>query len=163
MMPSFQDRAPLIVSQSREPPDMLREALRDVRFLMAESPDALSLSLSDTFTQEILIPLAAVMIDYPVAYFPACSAQTSFLEGEALDIYTISFKAITTSDSTSGFGKEYTFLKFSCPQVLVSNYAELSPATVIEKLRVKFTAGLSRIGTRVSVTHRTETLDRVAL
>lgn len=134
-----------------------------MRFLVAESPDALSLSLSDTFTQEILVPLAAVMIDYPVAYFPACSTQTSFLEGEALDIYTISFKPIITPDCTPGLGKEHVFLKFSCPQVLASNYAELSPATVIEKLRVKFTAGLARIGTCVSVTHLTETLDRAAL
>lgn len=132
-------------------------------FLMAESPDVLSFSLSDAFTEEILIPLAAVMIDYPVAYVPAYSAQTSFLEGEALDIYAISFKGTITSDSALGLGKEHVLLKFSCPHVLVSNYAELSPATVVEKLRVKFAASLGRIGTRVSITHRTETLDRVAL
>ncbi|KAH0832115.1 hypothetical protein J3R83DRAFT_13024 [Lanmaoa asiatica] len=149
-------------SVTREPSDRLREALRDARFLMAESPDVLSLSLSDAFTEEILIPLAAVMIDYPVAYFPAFSAQTSFLGG-TLDIYTVSFKGITPSDSTLGLGKEHVLLKFSCPQALVSNYAELSPGAVIEKLKVKFTSRLERIGTRVFVTHRTETLDRVAL
>lgn len=130
---------------------------------MTESPGALSLSLFDSFTEEILIPLAAVMIDYPVAYFPAFSAQTSFLEGEALDVYTVSFEGISTSDSTLGLGEQHLFLKFSCPQVLVSNYAELSPAAVIEELRAKFTPGLARMGARISVTHRTETLDRVAL
>lgn len=131
---------------------------------MAETPDALVLSLSEVFTEEILIPLAAVVIDYPVAYFPAFPVQTSFLEGEALDIYTVSFKWITnTSDFTLDFGREHVLLKFSCPQVLASNYAELSPSIVIRKLKVKFAASLGRIGTCVFVTHRTETLERVAL
>lgn len=151
------------MSQSREPRDRLRETLHDVGFLMSESPDALALDLSDTFTEEILIPLAAVTIDYPVAYVPASSAQTSFLEGEALDIYTISFKGTTPSDSTLRLGKEHVLMKFSCPQVLVSHYAELSPGALIEKLQVKFTARLGRIGMRILVTHHTETLDRVAL
>ena len=156
--------ASLIVSQSRDPPDGLREALHGMRFVMAGSTDALVLSLSEVFTEEILIPLAAVVIDYPVAYFPAFPVQTSFLEGEALDIYTVSFKWITnTSDFTLDFGREHVLLKFSCPQVLASNYAELSPSIVIRKLKVKFAASLGRIGTCVFVTHRTETLERVAL
>lgn len=155
--------ASLTMLQSNEPPDRLREALHNVAFSMSESPDALALSLSDAFTEEILIPLAAVMIDYPVAYFPASSAQTSFLEREVLGIYAVSFTETTPSDSTWGIGKEYTLLKFSCPQLLIDDYAELSPRTLIEKLEVKFAARLEHIGMRILVTHHTETLDRVAL
>ena len=131
---------------------------------MAESPDALVLSLSDLFTEDILIPLAAVMIDYPVAYCPAFPAQTSFLEGEALNIYTVSFKwTEKTSDVALDFGREHVLLKFSCPQVLASNDAELSPSTMVRKLHAKFATTLQRVGGSILVTHRTETLERVAL
>jgi len=151
------------LSVSRDPPDALREALCGVSFMMAASPDALVVSLSEVFAQEILIPLAAVVIDYPVAYFPALSAQTSFLQGEALDVYTVSFKWITkTSDLALAFGSEHVLLKFSCPQVLAKHY-ELSPSIVIRRLRIKFTTSLGRIRTYVFVTHHTETLERVAL
>ena len=154
----------LIVSQSTVPPDALREALYGVRYLITESPDALVFPLSEVYAQEILVPLAAVVIDYPVAYVPAFSAQTSFLEGEPLDVYTVSFKWTTkSSDFTLGFGREHVLLKFSSPQVLASHYAELLPGTVIRKLRAKFAASLERIGTCVFVTHCTETLARVAL
>ena len=151
------------MSQAREPPDGLQEALHGLGLLMSESPNALSLSLPDTFTEEILIPLAAVMIGYPVAYFPASPAQTSFLEGETLDVYTISFEETTPWGSILDLKEEHVLLKFSCPQVLVSNYAELSPGTLLEKLKAEFTVRLGHIGMHILVTHHTETLDRVAL
>ncbi|KAF8442830.1 hypothetical protein L210DRAFT_3141382 [Boletus edulis BED1] len=148
----------------KDPPDALREALEGVRSIMAESPDALVLSLSEWFTQEIFIPLAAVVIDYPVAYFPAFSTQTSFLEREPLDIYTVSFKWTSdTSDFTLGLGREHVLLKFSCPQVLARSDVELSPSTVIRKLDDKFAAVLARLGASIIVTYGTETLERVAL
>lgn len=154
----------LIVSQLRDPPHALREALCSVGVAMARSPDVPVLSLSGLLTEELLIPLAGAVIDYPVAYFPAFSTQTSFLEGEALDIYTVSFEWITkTSDFMLGSGREHVLLKFSCPQVLTSNHTELSPSSMIPKLRVKFSASLERIGACISVTHRTETRERVAL
>ncbi|KAN0087636.1 hypothetical protein V8E55_006257 [Tylopilus felleus] len=148
-------------SVSRDPPGALQDALGGMRFAMTESPDTLVLSLSELFTEEVLIPLAAVVIDYPVAYFPAFPAQTSFLEGEPLDVYTVSFE--WTSESTSSLVGEHVLLKFSCPQILASSHAELSPRTVIRNLHVKFAAVLERIGASISVTHRTETLERVAL
>ena len=131
--------------------------------LMSESPGALVLSLSDSFTQGVLVPLAAVIIDYPVAYVPAHSAQTSFLDGEPLDIYTISFREITPLGSTLGVGKEHVLFKFSCPQVLADNHPQLSPGHLIEELKLKFTARLGRIGMQINAVHHTETLDRVAL
>lgn len=158
---SFPSRVSKGVSQSRDPPGALQDALGGMRFAMTESPDTLVLSLSELFTEEVLIPLAAVVIDYPVAYFPAFPAQTSFLEGEPLDVYTVSFE--WTSESTSSLVGEHVLLKFSCPQILASSHAELSPRTVIRNLHVKFAAVLERIGASISVTHRTETLERVAL
>ncbi|KAG6377163.1 hypothetical protein JVT61DRAFT_1215 [Boletus reticuloceps] len=104
------------LSVFKDPPDALREALEGVRSTMAESPDALVLSLSELFTQEILIPLAAVVIDYPVAYFPAFSTQTSFLEREPLDIYTVSFKWTSeTSDFTLGLGRRTCAVEIFLP------------------------------------------------
>ncbi|KAF8558248.1 hypothetical protein OG21DRAFT_1504295 [Imleria badia] len=152
------------LSVSRDPPNALREALYAMGFAMSESPDALVLSLSELFAQETLIPLAAVVIDYPVAYYPAFPAQTSFLEREALDIHTVSVEWIEkASDVTLAFGREHVLLKFSCPQVLASNHAELSPSTVIRKLYAKFATTPERIGGSILVIHRTETLERVAL
>ncbi|KAG9315710.1 hypothetical protein JVU11DRAFT_3357 [Chiua virens] len=150
------------LSVSRVPPETLQQALRDVRSSMTES-SSLSLALSDTLTEDILIPLAAVLIDYAVAYVPAFSAQTVFLQSEMLDVYTVSIKGMTPLDSESGPGNEHVLLKFSCPQVFASDHAELSPGTLVEKLQVKFSTRLGRIGMRAFVIHHTETQDRVAL
>ncbi|KAF9221561.1 hypothetical protein BS17DRAFT_710768, partial [Gyrodon lividus] len=151
------------LSASTEPPNALQQVLLKMRASMAASSDALSFSLPATLTQEILVPLAAVVIDYSVAYVPASSEQTSFLGGEALDIYSVSFKGPSYPNSSSTLKQEHVVLKFSCPRVLVSKHAELSPGTVMEKLRVKFESRLESVGIHMSVAHRTETLDRVAL
>lgn len=164
MASSSEHRVPdRIVSQSRDPPHALREALHGMGSAMAEYHNALVLSLSELYTEEVLIPLAAVVIDYPVAYFPAFPVQRSFLEGEALDVYTVSLKWTINSDSTVGFGEQHVLLKFSCPHLLANDDTELSPGTVMEKLHVKFAFILERIGASILTTHRTETLDRVAL
>jgi len=143
--------------------DAIQDVLLKMQTSMAVSPDILSFTLPEALTQEVLVPLAAVVIDYPVAYVPASSEQTSFLSGEALDVYNVSFKCPSSSDSASNLQKEHVILMFSCPRVLVSKHAELSPAALTEKLRVKFESRLESVGIHMSVTHHTQTLDRVAL
>ncbi|KAF9241112.1 hypothetical protein BU15DRAFT_73591 [Melanogaster broomeanus] len=125
------------LSVSSKPPDALQEVLSKMRAAMATSPDILSFSLPEGLTQEILVPLAAVVIDYPVAYVPASSEQTSFLGGDALDIYDVSCKGPLSLHSTdpSRLEQEHVVLKFSCPHALVSKHPELSPGALTEKLR----------------------------
>ncbi|KAF8843289.1 hypothetical protein BDN67DRAFT_964685 [Paxillus ammoniavirescens] len=150
-------------SVSSKTPDAIQDVLLKMQTSMAVSPDILSFTLPEALTQEVLVPLAAVVIDYPVAYVPASSEQTSFLSGEVLDVYNVSFKCPSSSASASNLQKEHVVLMFSCPRVLVSKHAELSPAALTEKLRVKFESRLESLGIHMSVTHHTQTLDRVAL
>ncbi|KIK99850.1 hypothetical protein PAXRUDRAFT_131180 [Paxillus rubicundulus Ve08.2h10] len=150
-------------SVSSKTPDAVQDVLVNMQASMAVSLDMPSFSLPEALTQQVLVPLAAVVIDYPVAYVPASSEQTSFLGGEALDIYDVSFKCPLSSDSASNLQRDHVILMFSCPRVLASRHAELSPGALTEKLRVKFESSLESVGIHISVTHHTQTLDRVAL
>ncbi|KIJ62644.1 hypothetical protein HYDPIDRAFT_30241 [Hydnomerulius pinastri MD-312] len=151
-----------ILSVSNNAPGALVEALSVVHASLDQS----SFTLPDTLTQEALVPLAAILIDYPVAYVPASSGQTSFLAREPLDVYEVSFKAKSSTDCVANTiigDREWVLLKFSCPQVLASEHPELLPAMLTEKLYAQSESCLSGIGMCMSVVHRVETLDRVAL
>ncbi|KAG1715731.1 hypothetical protein ID866_1447, partial [Astraeus odoratus] len=144
-------------------------AVKDVLLGMydAMTSRGLSFTFSEKLTPQILVPLAAVLIDYPVAYVPISPDETAFLQGEILDVYDVAFRkdALTHGSDRPSFidTHEFTFLRFSCPRRLADSCPELSTAYLTQKLKNKFTPRLEEIGARVHVSHRIEKLDRVAL
>lgn len=126
---------------------------------MMTSQGALSFSLPDGLTQVELVPLAAVLIDYPVAYVPVSPCQTVFLAEEPLDVYEVASPLDVVNSDTH----EFTFLKFSCPQRLTDTCPRLSQPHLIQRLRDTFIPRLDKLGAHIVVRHHTETLGRVAL
>ncbi|KAI6114337.1 hypothetical protein F5141DRAFT_1291116 [Pisolithus sp. B1] len=143
-------------------PDGLRNILLDWSNNITP-PEGLSYSLPDGLTQEILVPLAGILLDYPVAYVPVSAQQNIFLPGEPLDVYETAFSSPSADSSPSLGTSEFVFIKFSCPRRVADKDSTLSPACLLRLLEHKFGLRLENIGASVSVRHYTETLDRVAL
>ncbi|KAI5989097.1 hypothetical protein EDD15DRAFT_1341601 [Pisolithus albus] len=143
-------------------PDGLRNILSDWSSKILWS-GGLSYSTPGDLTQELLIPLAGILLDYPVAYVPVSARQNTFLHGEPLDIYEVAFKSLSANFSSSSGTSEFVFIKFSCPRRVADKNSTLSPACLLRLLEHKFRPRLEKIGASMSVRHYTETLDRVAL
>ncbi|KAI6042676.1 hypothetical protein EDC04DRAFT_911132 [Pisolithus marmoratus] len=142
-------------------PDGAREILLDWSYEILRQ-GGLSYSLPGDLTQELLVPLAGILLDYPVAYVPVSAHQSTFLAGEPLDVYEVAFNSPSAGLSSLQGGR-FVFIKFSCPRRVAEKDSILSPACLLLLLEHKFERRLESIGASVSVRHYTETLDRVAL
>ena len=150
-------------------------ALRSlVQQILVHSPTQsfLQLSLPHTHSvtpEALLVPLAAFLIEYPIAYVPAGGASApipAYLSGVPLDIYECAIEPGTPApNSASGVvPKRSTLLKFSCPRTLGEEHSELAPKRMREKLQARFGPRLRTAGVgELIVDHSIETLDRVAL
>ncbi|KAA1469864.1 hypothetical protein DENSPDRAFT_648321 [Dentipellis sp. KUC8613] len=116
-----------------------------------------SFSLTEGHTQEVLVPLAAILLEYPVAYVPSSSEQSDFLENTPLDVYEY---LLTGEDS-----KQHQLLKFSCPSAIGSLHPRLSPHALMLRMKTLFERRLGAAGIQqtLSMTHHVETHARVAL
>lgn len=123
-------------------------------------------SMSDAATIIDAVPLAAVLLEYPVAYVPASAQQTSFLEGATLDVYECILTWTPAGAYPAGLQRgKHTLLKFSCPNTIGTTHPELSSDRLARRLKSRFQPRLQQIGfsCALSVIHTTETHDRVAL
>lgn len=116
------------------------------------------------------VPLAAVLLEYPIAYVPAHADQTVFLAGVELDVYdcVLSFSQAPDGRDTGGDHNgpyEHRLLKFSCPSRLAEEAPNLLPTRLIESMLARFEPRLDAAGCQCSlaVRHATETHDRVSL
>ncbi|EGO23800.1 hypothetical protein SERLADRAFT_392261, partial [Serpula lacrymans var. lacrymans S7.9] len=75
---------------------------------------ALSMTLPSGLTQQTLVCLAGLLIDYPIAYVPRSQDQTSFLSNIPLDIYEV---ILEVDENVSRSEKQHTVLKFTCPSM----------------------------------------------
>lgn len=114
---------------------------------------------------ESLVPFAAVLLEYPVAYVPPPTI-TGFLSGEPLEVYecTISPTSIA-GDSSSWIPKTHSLLKFSCPRSISDQYPHLRPDTLKHRIGNHFASRIAEacLDATVTVSHHTEVHDRVAL
>ncbi|TDL23224.1 hypothetical protein BD410DRAFT_787554 [Rickenella mellea] len=116
------------------------------------------ISVPTGLTSQTLVPLAAVLLEYLVAYVPTSPEQTSFLSNEALDVY----ECLLIVDELGN--SKQPLLKFSSPACLAID--ELAPEKVIETLASLFTNRLRQEkcdGWTIRVDHSVQCLDRVAL
>lgn len=131
---------------------------------MLESQAKVSFSFIDGLTQENLVPLAATLIGYPVAYVPISVDQTSFLSGHSLDVYEATVvPAASCTSSLQSSNQSHILLKFSCPRSLSETNRELFPERITKRLQSQFLERLSSIGSSLLVHHHVEVVDRVAL
>ncbi|KAF7298958.1 Thioredoxin-domain-containing protein [Mycena indigotica] len=143
--------------------------LKDIRFIfLGETPQRvaeppvdvqsalLHLKATSSFPGDLgpltSIPLAALLLGYPVAYIVADTTSV-FLSHTPLDVYLCSISSPKWADP-------HTMIKFSCPAGLSE---QLSPLQVTAQLKNRFQQRITDLGLELSVLHHVETLDRVAL
>ncbi|KAH9936367.1 uncharacterized protein B0H18DRAFT_321419 [Fomitopsis serialis] len=124
-------------------PTLIASLLREV-CARGEKSAGLSRPIALTITQPLdvvdLVPLAAALLEYPVAYVPADADQTAFLTGVPLDVYdcVVSFIGASDDEAHPEDAREHTLLKFSSPSCLSEQSTGLLPAKVMEALRDRF-------------------------
>jgi hypothetical protein len=123
------------------------------------NPSIVDIKLPSELTsgqESLLVPLAAFLLEYPVAYVPLDARQTTFLSNIPLDVYEC-----VLEDS----GEEHTLLKFSCPQCVSQSVARLAPDEVQKRLMERFQPRLRAVDYpgRLEVRCTRETLPRVGL
>ena len=122
-----------------------------------------SISLPEGMPLSNAVPLAAVLLDYEVAYVPP-DTQTGpavFLSGVTVNTYECLLDLLLPGSV------HHTILKFSCPSALaILNPTQLGPDEIVRRLTAKFAERLAQIGD-VTVSLRVGcgsiTLDRLAL
>lgn len=145
----------------REPPAEVISTLQTLMGDLANTTMPLSKTLSRNLSraQGTTIPMAAVLIEYPVAYVPASLEQESFLSNVPLDVYEC---VLNFNNSLN----QHILLKFSCPSGIAKENPDiLGPSRIVERLIATFQPRLHSVipGTELVVRHSSETLDRVAL
>jgi hypothetical protein len=139
-------------------PQQVLQVLADLLPLTQSVELLLSFSLSsETATLETVVPLAAILLDYLVAYVPYPSYPNT-LSGVSLDFY----ECILTIPGRDDL--KHSFIKFSCPTTLREDLTQLKPDTITLKLTAIFADrfGTARTGdVNIRVKHSSETVDRV--
>ncbi|KZP33692.1 hypothetical protein FIBSPDRAFT_1036207 [Athelia psychrophila] len=139
-------------------PETVLQVLQEIR---KQSQDGRSLvKLCGRLRVEDAVPLAAILLEYPVAYVPTSSAETSFLSGEALVVCECYLEQELTPSPL-----RHTLIKFSCPNSIAQNNEHLSPRRLAQRLQEHFAPRVGEMGEAVylKIHISTETLDRVAL
>lgn len=116
-----------------------------------------SITLPTGLAPETTVPLAALLLEYPVAYVPL-DIQVPFLDNVQLDVYECTL--VTENDQT------HSLVKFSCPSNLTEAYPDgLGASHIVAYLRGNFEDRLKRSvqGATLRITHSRETKDRLAL
>lgn len=115
-----------------------------------------SITMNSSLPAESVIALAAVLLEYPVAYVPT-TLDSPFLSNVTLDVY----ECIISFEKTA-----HTLLKFSCPSELGQENSEmLGSSHIIASLTKKYLPRIRTMAPIVSfrVLHTSQNLDRVAL
>jgi hypothetical protein len=146
------------IFQSTSPPSELAVALQSLK-IRTRSSVPTSITLPADLTPETMVPLAALLLEYPVAYVPSPDPQLAFLNNVQLDVY----ECILVIDNDHG---RYPLLKFSCPSNLAKDHPNrLGPSHIVALLRENFEDRLEKSvpGAMLFITQGRETKDRLAL
>lgn len=144
--------------QLPEIPEAVLGVLREIHFQSLNGK--ILVNVSRQLTIEDMVPLAAVLLEYPVAYVPISSEQTAFLGGEPLIICECHLV-----DAALVPPVRHSLIKFSCPRVIGQEHDRLTSRQLTERLRERFIPRIRDADTRLilDIEISMETLDRVAL
>ena len=121
-----------------------------------------SISLPEGMPLSNAVPLAAVLLEYEVAYVPpdTPTGPAVFLSGVTVNTYEC-FLDLRLPDS------DHTILKFSSPRALAISYPiQLGPDEIVRRLTAKLGERLAQIGdftVSLRLVCGSITLDRLAL
>ncbi len=125
-----------------------------------------SLQLPQDIFLPALIPLAAIILDYPVAYIPASAHQMSFLSSVPLVVYRCYVRIREPAgEKCDDVGEQHLLLQFSCPEQLTDASSSLGLDRVVSQLETTFQPRVTQFlpGSTFHVEQEHITLDRVAL
>ncbi|KAL1758443.1 hypothetical protein FB107DRAFT_288557 [Schizophyllum commune] len=128
------------------------------------APDDPIVTLSGDADIDILVPLAAFLLEYPVAYVPNPKHHL-FLGQIPLDVHEVVLSAGPTLRS-SRVVTSHSILKFSVPCHIAAAHPHLSPVTLQQSLREVYVQRVQEAfgaDFTVSTVHSTTTEDRLAL
>ncbi|TFY78947.1 hypothetical protein EWM64_g5068 [Hericium alpestre] len=139
-------------------PGAVLPLLRSIFEAVTQTPEP-SVTIRQEHTQQEIIPLAALLLEYPVAYVPISPEQSIFLPGVQLDVYTCMVGMPGDGDAP------HPLLKFSCPTLIGTQHLQLSPPAMRLRLEQRFEPRTLILGAGhvLTVTHHIETHDRVGL
>lgn len=140
--------------------DVLRYLLKNLTTNQDSIPEV-SLRLPPNLSMVTLIPLAAVLLDYPIAYVPESESQTSFLSGTPLVVYRCRLVGKPQGDEDND--KQHVLLQFSCPVSLENSM--VSTRKTVSFLEHTFQPRVAQILSKyvLHVDYEHVALDRVAL
>ncbi|TFK61386.1 hypothetical protein BDN72DRAFT_849722 [Pluteus cervinus] len=109
---------------------------------------------------ETSVPLAAVLLEYPVAYVPD-SGQGNFLCNTPLDVYECCVGFAEPKDQL----ESYRLFQFSCPSLASKSLSSLLPLHVQTALHRRFQPRLDKLspGITCRIVRTTTVMDRLAL
>jgi hypothetical protein len=123
-----------------------------------------SVLLPSHLSEKELIPLAAFLVEYPVAYVPISARQENFLSGVPLNVFECIVVHPVDGMQNRNQQRRHSLLKFSCPCILGAEYPQLlSPQAMELRLEEHFRERVEKLGLEFKVTHSTVIHDRVAL
>ncbi|KAG6820715.1 hypothetical protein H0H93_012768 [Arthromyces matolae] len=149
---------PSTLSLMHKPPFSTTLALESLlEDLIVQVPPPPSIPIKSCSLLKTAVPLAAILLEYPVAYTPE-TLESPFLCNVPLDVYecVVSFGETTT----------HTLLKFSCPSELANQHPDALGQPYIKRLlKERYLARIHRFKSEITfqIVHTTEQLDRVAL
>ena len=120
---------------------------------------------------EDAVPLAALILDYPVAYVPTSPPGNTapvFLSGVPVRTYecVVTFGSHSIPSGSFARRERSSVMKFSCPQSLEEEEAILLPQAVVDELTCLFEGRLAKTGdesAKFEVVCSSMTFDRLAL
>ena len=118
-----------------------------------------SFTLPAHVSLETVVPLAAVLLDYTVAYVPIAGYE-NVLSGIPLDFY----ECILAYHKAGGQEATHTVMKFSCPVGLAQG-GPTGSERIVQDLQTMFAERLLSSGDEtmvVTVVHTVQSLDHVA-
>ena len=156
---SFPKKAYLnaIVLQLERAPESLLHLLSNS--FIPQPSSSLSFTLPAHVSLETVVPLAAVLLDYAVAYVPSAGYE-NVLSGIPLDFY----ECILAYHKAGGQEATHTVMKFSCPAGLAQG-GPTGSERIIQALQTMFAERLLSSGDEtmaVTVVYTVQSLDHVA-
>ncbi len=164
---------------------MIEDILAQLQSASTSFPLTLTLP---AISPALSVPLAAILLDYSIAYVPDSDSDSApsaadALSGAPLDFYecVLSFRNLEERDKLHDHlysqkirskqrqdnqEQSCTIMKFSCPAILSDTHFELKSDRIIEQLNALSAQRLQSLNDpsllRVSVYKTTHTLDRLA-
>lgn len=116
-----------------------------------------SISLTTDLTAAVTVPLAALLLEYPVAYVPENVQASSHLSRMPLIVY----ECTLTWDVTSLNPIWHTLLQFSCPAL----FGKLLTSRILDELTSRFNPRTQQLtaNPKLTIQYRNETRDNLVL